>query len=221
MDTDDRLALGAEVAQELDDRFLGLRIDALERFVHQIDLSVLHQSARDEDTLLLPPRQLADVSRREVVHPHLFKGLHREPALVPARAPEPAERAIAPHRHDVENGGGEVPVDAASLWHVADHTADVVVGPPFDQDPARRGGDESEDRLDKRRLTRTVRPHDRAQNALGHLHVDVPEDRGLAVGDREVFDVDRKPSWFCHSAPPGSSSNAETITSTLWVTIPM
>ena len=55
MDGDDRLAARAELAEKLDDRALGGRVDALERLVHEVELRVLDERPRQEHALLLPP----------------------------------------------------------------------------------------------------------------------------------------------------------------------
>ena len=48
MDGDDGAAVLAQAAQEIDDRALGDRVDALERLVHQVDVRVLDERPGEE-----------------------------------------------------------------------------------------------------------------------------------------------------------------------------
>ena len=61
-------ALVAQLAQQRDDRVLGLHVDAGERLVEQDHAAVLRQRAREEDALLLAARQFADLALAEVAH---------------------------------------------------------------------------------------------------------------------------------------------------------
>jgi hypothetical protein len=51
-----------------DDRVLGLDVDAGEGLVEQDDPAVLRQCAGQEDALLLPARQFADLALAEIAH---------------------------------------------------------------------------------------------------------------------------------------------------------
>ena len=50
---------------------------------------------------------------------------------------------------------------------------------------------EAEQRLDQRALAGPVRADDRHQRALRDLHVDIPEHRLVAIGDRQVLNHNR------------------------------
>ncbi len=185
-----RLARGAQVAQEVDDGALGHGVHALERLVHEVDARLLHQRARQEHPLLLAARQLADLAVAEVRHVHLGEGREGVFALGAARPAQPAELAVAPHHHDVQHGGGEVPVDAAALRHVPDQAPLLPVGTAVDQHLARGRLDQPHDRLHQGGLAGAVRADDRHQDAGRDAQVHVPQHRPVAVGHGQVGDLD-------------------------------
>jgi hypothetical protein len=61
-----------------------------------------------------------------------------------------------------------------------------------DEHLARNWSHQREHGLDERRLAGSVRPHDRHQHAGGNRKVDVPQHRLVAVGDRQVVDLNSR-----------------------------
>ena len=70
---DDRVAFVAQLAQQGDDRFLGLGVDPGERLVEQHDPRVLRQRPGQERALPLPARKFADLPVAEVGHPDALR----------------------------------------------------------------------------------------------------------------------------------------------------
>ena len=68
VETSIRRPSAAQLAQQLDDRRLGLDVDAGEGLVEQDHLPLLRQRAGQEHALLLPAGQLADLALAEVAH---------------------------------------------------------------------------------------------------------------------------------------------------------
>ena len=71
MDGDDGFTLPPKPLQNAEDETLGRGIDASHRFVHEIDIGPLRQSAGDEGPLLLATGQLADLSIGEFHKSHI------------------------------------------------------------------------------------------------------------------------------------------------------
>ena len=69
--------------------------------------SVLDERPCEEDALLLAAGELADLTAGQRLHPDLLERRHRRVPLAPAGAPEPAERAVAAHRDDIEDARGK------------------------------------------------------------------------------------------------------------------
>ena len=131
-----------------------------------------------------------------------------------ARAPHPAEPAVAAHEHDIEHARREVPVDAAALRHVAHEPPLLGVGPAVHERSARRRLHEAEHSPDKGRLAGAVRPDDSHEDARRHREVDVPEDGLVGVRDGEIGDLDGVQLISLHPSRPA------TIVSMLCRTIP-
>ena len=93
VDDDHRLAPRAQLAQQVDDRALGGRIDAGERLVHEVELGVLRQRPRQEHALLLPAGELADLPVGVVGHADPAPG-----SAAPARAAALPGRRTQPRR---------------------------------------------------------------------------------------------------------------------------
>ena len=210
MHGDDRLPALPQGPQQLDDRLLRRRVDALEGLVHEVDLGVLDERTGEEDALLLAAGELADLAAGELGHADLLERLPRGRAILGARPPHPAEPPVPAHQHDVEDARREVPVDAAALRHVGDELALLRVRPPVHERLPGGRLHHPEDRPHQRRLAGPVGADDRHQHALRHLEVDVPEHRLLAVGNGQIGHLD--------GVHPSSPS---TIVSTLCRTMPM
>ena len=64
--------------EQFDDGTLRRGINCGERFVHEINICILHERASEKGSLLLPSRELADLTMRVVGKPNTFKRLHRK-----------------------------------------------------------------------------------------------------------------------------------------------
>ena len=149
MDYEHGSTAGTELAQDFDNRFLGDRVDALKRFVHEIDRRVLHECPREKDALLLPARELADLSVRIVRHADAAECLERGLPLGASRPAKPAELSVSAHRYHVERRRREVPIDRPALRHVRDGLVLRAIGLAVHENIAGDGCDQSEDRLDE------------------------------------------------------------------------
>jgi len=70
-----RLALGPKPLQEVDDDLFRKGIHTLKGLVQKVQVCLLDQGPGEEDPLLLPPRELADLPVLEVGKAHLLQGL--------------------------------------------------------------------------------------------------------------------------------------------------
>ena len=161
-------ALVAQRAQQLDDRLLGLDVDAGEGLVEQDDPAVLRQRAGEEDALLLAARELADLALAEVAH---ADAVQRRSTASWSLAPGQAQHvhvAVAAHHHHVLDQNGEVPVDLLALRHIGDELALQRLGctepPRIEIDPA-ASRDEAHDRLEQGRLAAAVDADQRRDGA--------------------------------------------------------
>ena len=102
---------------------LGLDVDAGERLVEQDDQALLRQRAGQEDALLLPAGQLADLALAEVRHADALQRLVDLAPVVAEGDAQEAHVAVAAHHHHVLDEHGEVPVDLLGLRHIGDEVA--------------------------------------------------------------------------------------------------
>ena len=105
-------------------------------------------------------------------------------------AAHPAQAAVETHRDDIEHRGGEIPVNAAALRHIADHAAHLFIGLAVKLYGAGGAGNELERGLDQGTLAGAIGADDRHEDALGHMQVDVPDGRFAVVGHGEVVDLE-------------------------------
>jgi hypothetical protein len=190
MDGDDGAALGAEALEECEDGAFGSGVDACERFVHEIEASVLGESASEEDALLLASGELADLAVGEVSDADFVEATEGSVAMVLGRAAQPADAAVEAHGHDVEGAGGEIPVDAFALRDVTDPGAALVVGGAEDADPAGGWFDEAEGGFEEGAFTGAIGADDCDEATFGEGEVDVPEDRLGVISDGEIVDFE-------------------------------
>ena len=151
----------------------------------------MHECPRQENALLLAAGEFADLPAGQVGHADFRQRVVGRHALEFPRPPQPAEPAVSAHEYHVKRRRGEVPIDAAALRDVGDRALVGLVRLAVDQHPATDRRDEAEHRLDEGGFARAVGANDAHQHPRGDDEVDVPEHRLLAVGDRQVVDLDR------------------------------
>jgi hypothetical protein len=190
MDGDDGAALGAEFLEEGEDGAFGGGVDACERFVHEVEASVLCEGAREEDALLLAAGELADLAVGEVSDADFIEAIEGGVAMVLGRAAQPADASVEPHGYDVQGTGGEIPVDAFALRDVTDPGAALVVRGAEDADPAGGWFDEAERGFEEGAFAGAVGADDGYEATFGEGEVDVPEDRLGVVSDGEIVDFE-------------------------------
>ncbi len=167
-----QVAALAELAQQFDDRALGLDVDAGERLVEQDDLAFLGQGAGQEDALLLSARQLADLALAEARHADAFEcGVDLAAVVLRGDAQE-AHVAVAAHHHHVFDEDREVPVDVLALGDVGDAgcaSGRRRTGKARDGDLAARRANEAHDGLEEGGLAAAVDADQAADRARCQL----------------------------------------------------
>ena len=106
------------------------------------------------------------------------------PAVVRPGPPEPPERRVATHHHDVVDRHREAPVDELRLRHVGDATGLLAGRVAEDLDAAVPRPQQPGHELEQRALAGAVRPDDRQQRARLDGEVHVLERDPVAVADR-------------------------------------
>jgi hypothetical protein len=188
-------SLLTEASKERDDRFLGCGIDGGERFVHEIQLGVLHEGASEKDSLLLPAGKLADLAIGKMTNPDLGQAVMRLFGLLPGDPAKPPESPIGTHRHNIESAHREIPVDAFSLRDIGDEVTLFLVGFPIDSDFPGGPRDEIETGFDESALSGPIGAYDSDELSFGDVEVDVPEHRFAMIGDGEVVDREGDVLW--------------------------
>ena len=93
--------LPAQIVQQPQHRLLCRRIHAGKRLVHQQDMRLLCQGARQKHTLLLPARQVADRALGEVGDPHVIQRRRHRRAVPFACTAEITLARKTTHHHDI------------------------------------------------------------------------------------------------------------------------
>src|SRR5690606_23622044 len=115
MDDKAGLAPLAECTEQIDDGLFGCGIDLGVGFIQEVEVGILHESAGEEDPLLLAARELADLSKGEMADSDLLEGIHGAFGFGLADAAEPPETAVGSHRDDIERIDGKIPVNTLPL----------------------------------------------------------------------------------------------------------
>ena len=179
-------ALVLELQQELEDGLLGGGIDAGKGLVHQIEVGLLRQRAGDEHPLLLPAGELGYLPVGKFFHAHLPQGPIRHFPVCFCQATEKVLRAVAPHERHVFYEGGEIPVYALPLRHVAHLPAHLVERLVEHADVPSADLRQPHDALEQGRFTRSVGTGNADQFALGEGEIDVPKHGTTLVAHRQV-----------------------------------
>ena len=187
------VALGAELAEQLDDGRFGLHIDAGEGLVEQDDAPALGERSGEEDALLLPAAQLADLAVAEVEHADAGEAFLDDAAVFGARDAEEIQVAVAAHHDHVPDAHGKAPVHLFALRHVGDEVA-LLRGsdsPLGNLHAAFARLDKPHDRFEERGFAAAIDADERADGAAVEAKAGVLQ-RGVAVrvGDGDVADVE-------------------------------
>ena len=189
MHGDDCALLALQVHEFVHDDPLGRLIDTRKRLVHDVELCILRECARDKDALLLPARELRDLTVGEVRHLHFVQRVHRKRPILSARTFDQPEMRIASHKHDIKDRRRKVPMHRAALGDVGNL---LVYGGERLPPEAHRAGDgvqEPENPFEQGGLARPVRPHDRAAHSGRNIEVNIPEYGCLAICHCQILDV--------------------------------
>ena len=123
MDGNDAAPRSHHSAQHGDDCLFRRRINRSEGFIHQIQVSILRQRARQKHALLLPAGKPADLPIRKISQPHLFQSTECRIPFRLGHAAPPAHARIARHANDIERGCWKIPIHRSALWQIADAVA--------------------------------------------------------------------------------------------------
>src|SRR5262245_52347608 len=106
-----------------------------------------------------------------------------------SRSPHPAGLPVRAHEYNVHRRRREIPVHGPTLRNIPDLFSLFTIGPAEDPHGASDRADQPEDGLEKSRLARAVRPDDSHEHPLRDGQIDVPQNRLVAVGDRQILDL--------------------------------
>jgi hypothetical protein len=174
MHDNDRFVLVSKFSQDLDDSSLGGGVDPGHRLIHEVNICGLDERPGQEHTLLLSAAELAYLPIGKAAHVDLVERCQSALPLSFSGSSEPAEMTVKPHRDDIERGGGEIPIDRGALGNIAYQSSLLSVRFSVDIDVTRRRFDQSEDGLDKRTFSCTVRSNDSCEYSRGDIHIDIP-----------------------------------------------
>jgi hypothetical protein len=179
-----------------------LLVERAERLVHQDQLRIEDQRAREGHALLLASRELRGASRLEPPEPHHVERLRDAPRAVRSGDPAREQRKghVLPGRHVGEQG--VVLEDDADVALVRRQIADRPGG---QADVAARGHLESGQHHQRRGLPGTGRPEERQELPGADVEVEVVDDQRLAV--ERLVDADEPNEGFL-AAPHATASRA-------------
>ena len=176
---DDRQPAGVEVVEQVQDLVAQAHVDARRRLVHEQQLGLAEQRARDEHALLLAARQLADVAIGEIADVELRE--HRgDLRALGAAGPRQPPAVDARHQHALAHRHREAPVDRLDLRHVRH----PQIGAP--RHAAVRDAHAARQHAQRRRLAGAGGADDADELAPVDREVDVDEDRLAAVAARDA-----------------------------------
>ena len=200
----DRPAFVLERLENVDDRLFRCRVDARKGFVQQVEVRPLRQRPGEEDALLLPARQLADLAVREISHADPVETVHGQAAVTPGDPAQQAKLTVKPHLDHVDHAGREIPIDAGPLRDIGDPAALLAKRFAIDRDLPRQGRHDAQNRLEQGRFARPVRPDDRRHRPGFDPHIG-GKDRGAgAVGHGQATHLQGK-LRICHGQIPAAS----------------
>jgi hypothetical protein len=176
----------AQLPQQVDDQLLGRLVDAGHRLIQQQDRCLLHQRARQEDALLLPPRQGADLGSAEVGQRHPFERLADRRPVPGAGHAQPADAWVASHHHHLLRADREAPVDRLPLRHIGEPVSLLGDGAAIQQHRAGLLRGQPQDRLQQRALARSVRPDHADQGAGRNSEIHVLQDRTVTIAGADA-----------------------------------
>jgi hypothetical protein len=187
---DDQPPLGPQFSEDPEDSLLRPGIDPRHRLVEEVDVGLLGQRPRQEDALLLPPRQPADLPVGDIGQADAVEAFRRQAPLARAGSPQPAEPGISPHENDVGDRHREVPVDRLPLRHIPNPGADLLERRAEDPHLPAGQGHKPQRRLEERALPGAIGADDPKQAGPRHGEVDIPEHRPAAVGHGDVMELE-------------------------------
>ena len=186
-------ALVAHLPQQVDDGVFGLHIDPGEGFVQQDDAAPLRQCAGQKDALSLSARQFADLALAEIAHADAGKGIVHGGTVGGAGDAEKAHMAVAAHHHHVLDQDGKGPIHFLGLGDIGDEVQLLRLGYGHakDRDMTGRCWNKPHQRLEKRRFSGAVHPHQRGDRAGRNLESRAAQGgMAVAIGDRQVANAD-------------------------------
>jgi len=183
----------ADLLDQTRDRLLVVQVEALEGFVQKEHACARHEGLRDEQTLLLSTRQLADRSTGVAFSADQTDHLRDTITLVAPRKEgngEPPSRAIETHPDQVDTSNPEVGIEVSTLRQIADFVVAPVHAPAENRKVALGQRDQAKRGLDEGRLARPVGAQDGDELALADVQVDVPPDVSATQTDRGLLELD-------------------------------
>ena len=152
------MPLSRNVAEQMEDRLLRGGVDPREGLVEDEQLRLLGERAGEEDTLLLPAGERADLPRRECRHAHPRQCVMHARLVGGGRTAAEANGGVAAHQHDIMHRDGELPVHRLALRHVGDAAARLPDRRTEEHHTAPLVRLHPHDRVQERRLARPIRP---------------------------------------------------------------
>ncbi len=212
-------ALG-EAVQRAQDRGLRDRVHGGQRLVHEEQLGLLRERARQEDALLLPAGEAADGAVGQRLHAHLNERRRRRIALGARHAPPRAHAAVTGHADDIQRARRKVPIHRRALWQVGDARPRLREGSREEARLAGRDLDEAQRGLQQRGLARAVRPEDRRQPRR-ERPCHVIQHTPLAIAHAQPGDVEKTGHSRPFSPRGGASPpSARAMAVMLWSSMP-
>src|SRR5439155_16448151 len=190
------LLLFADAAHECGDRGLVRQVEAVERLVEQQQLRPPDQRLGDQQALLLAagefPDRPAGIGGGADELDHLRDAGRVSPATRATREWDPPAGPVQSELDEVDAADPRPAVKAVPLGQVADPALGDAGLPP--QDRRRSGGQrqETEDRLDQRRLAGPVRPQHGDEGRLSDRQRDVAPDRTATEAHGRAVERDRR-----------------------------
>ena len=192
MDDKDRFSARFEIVEQGDDRGLGCRIDAGERFVHQVKIAFLCECAREKDALLLPSGEIRDLAFRVRQHLDFLETFPRDSPILGRRPADQTETAIPTHQNDIHHVDRKIPVHRFALRDIADAGQRFFERLPEHFDPAAARRDHAHDRFDQCRFARAVWADNSDEPSRGHFQIDSVEHRFFMIRDSKIMDLERE-----------------------------
>ena len=184
----DEATFSGEFSKQAGKRFGGIPIQTSEGFIKKEDMGFLSECPGEKGPLLLPPRELADLTVTKISNAQSVEGvLNGFMVFICVTFPQ-SKVGVSSHFDQTAYGDGEIPVDLFPLGKISELAGPLFHGcaTPLDVPPS--PWDQACDGLQKSRFSSAIGSNQCYPVSAGSSHRNIPEGSYRSVGNLEVTD---------------------------------